>query len=86
MLLGAFLMWGAGVGALGPALQACAQRLAPEGEEGTALTLPKAVNDLVFVVGPFTLGAISDAFDPSVALVLAASVNVAAAALFWAVF
>ena len=54
------LLWSVGVAAQGPALTAVAQELAPKGSEATALALPKAVGDAVYIVAPFLLGVITD--------------------------
>lgn len=57
---GLILLWSTGVAAQGPALTAVAQELAPKGNEATALALPKAVGDAVYIVAPFLLGVITD--------------------------
>ena len=57
---GLILLWSLGVAAQGPALTAVAQELAPAGAEATALALPKASGDAVFIVAPSLLGLITD--------------------------
>lgn len=57
---GLILVWSLGVAAQGPALTAVAQEASPRGAEATALALPKASGDAVFIVAPFMLGVITD--------------------------
>lgn len=60
------VLWSFGVAALGPALTAVAQELAPKGAEATALAFPRAVGDGAYIVAPFALGLIGD-WNPDVA-------------------
>ena len=83
VLMAALGLWGAGAGALTPALQACAQDLAPEGQEGEALTYPKIAADVTFLVGPLALGAVSDLWAPKYALLLCGGLSFGVALLFW---
>lgn len=78
-LVAAASCWGAGAGMLGTSLQAYAQELAPEGSEGTALTLPKSVADVAFLVGPLLLGALP---GHDLALEASATASVACALAF----
>ena len=55
------LLWSLGVTALGPALTAIGQELAPKGSEATALALPRAVGDGAYILAPFLLGLVGDA-------------------------
>ena len=55
------VLWSTAVAAQGPALQACAQTLAPKGGEAEALALPKASGDAVYIFAPFLLGVVADA-------------------------
>eukprot|EP00667_Euglena_gracilis_P009007 EG_transcript_9140 len=77
--LAALLVWGVGVGMLGPAVNAMAQRLSPEGQAGASLAVPKTASDLAFLVGPIALGALADATDPQAALLFSAAVAAVAA-------
>ena len=36
------------------------QELAPKGSEATALALPRAIGDAVYIVAPFALGVVTD--------------------------
>ena len=58
---GLVLLWSVAVAAEGPALVAVGQELAPPGSEATALALPRAVGDAVYIVAPFLLGTVADA-------------------------
>eukprot|EP00929_Paragymnodinium_shiwhaense_P100125 TRINITY_DN62184_c0_g1_i1.p1 TRINITY_DN62184_c0_g1~~TRINITY_DN62184_c0_g1_i1.p1 ORF type:complete len:545 (+),score=92.50 TRINITY_DN62184_c0_g1_i1:169-1803(+) len=58
------VLWGIAVAAEGPALVAIGQQLAPEGAEATALALPRAAGDAVYIVAPFALGLVADASLP----------------------
>ena len=72
--------WGVGTAAAGPAINALAQELAPEGGEGEALTLPKSAADLVFLVGPLALGVLDDAIGTDNAGMILTSIAAATAA------
>ena len=54
------LIWSLAVAALSPALTAMGQQIAPFGEEATAMSLPRASGDAVYLVAPFLLGVIAD--------------------------
>ena len=56
----AVLVWSTGAAAQGPALTALAQQLAPIGAEATALALPRAAGDGIYIVAPFLLGLLAD--------------------------
>jgi len=72
--------WGMGTAAAGPAINALAQELAPEGGEGEALTLPKSAADLVFLIGPLALGVLDDAIGTDNAGMILTSIAAATAA------
>ena len=73
--------WGMGTSAAGPAINALAQELAPEGGEGEALTLPKSAADLVFLIGPLALGIVDDAIGTDNAGMFLTSIVAATAAV-----
>ena len=54
------ILWSLGASAQGPALAALAQQLAPLGAEATAMALPRAAGDAVYIVAPFLLGVVAD--------------------------
>ena len=54
------VLWSVAVAAQAPAVQACAQRIAPPGAEAEALALPRATGDGVYIVAPFVLGVVTD--------------------------
>ena len=54
------LMWSSAAAAQNPACTALAQELAPEGSEATAMALPRASGDAVYLVAPFGLGLVAD--------------------------
>ena len=54
------ITWSISVAAQNPSTMALAQELAPEGSEATAIALPRAAGDSVYLFAPFLLGAISD--------------------------
>jgi len=54
------LIWSTSVSAQVPASNAYAQEIAPPGSTATAMGLPRASGDAVFLVAPFLLGYISD--------------------------
>lgn len=54
------LMWSTSVAAQIPASNAYAQEIAPPGSTATAMALPRASGDAVYLVAPFLLGFISD--------------------------
>ena len=57
------LLWSIAAAAQGHALAAVGQQLAPKGSEATALALPRAIGDGVYVVAPATLGLVTDALS-----------------------
>ena len=58
------ILWSLGAAAQGPALTALAQELSPPGKEATALALPRASGDGVYIIAPFLLGLIADVCPP----------------------
>ena len=58
----AVLVWSLGVSAQGPALTALAQEKSLPGIEATSLSLMKASGDGTYIVAPFLLGLVADAF------------------------
>ena len=55
------LIWSMSAAAMTPASTAYAQELAPKGSTATAMALPRAAGDTVYLFAPFFLGIISDA-------------------------
>jgi MFS family permease len=58
----AVVAWSTGAAAQSPALVALAQENAPKGGEATAMALPKAFGDGTYIIVPFVLGLVTDAF------------------------
>jgi MFS family permease len=56
----AVLLWSTSVAAQNPASNAFAQEIAPSGSTATAMALPKAAGDAVYLFAPFLLGYVSD--------------------------
>jgi len=54
------LTWSTSVAAQNPSTTALAQELAPEGSEATAMALPRAAGDGVYLFAPLLLGTIAD--------------------------
>eukprot|EP00586_Coscinodiscus_wailesii_P002097 CAMPEP_0172485212 /NCGR_PEP_ID=MMETSP1066-20121228/13130_1 /TAXON_ID=671091 /ORGANISM="Coscinodiscus wailesii, Strain CCMP2513" /LENGTH=509 /DNA_ID=CAMNT_0013250295 /DNA_START=142 /DNA_END=1672 /DNA_ORIENTATION=- len=54
------LLWSLGATAQGPAMTAVAQELAPKGREATAMALPRAAGDGMYIVAPILLGLVAD--------------------------
>lgn len=60
----AVLLWSMSAAAMTPASTAYAQEISPKGSTATAMALPRAAGDAVFLVAPFLLGLVSDANVP----------------------
>ena len=58
--IAAVLLWSTSVAAQSPASNAFAQEISPPGSTATAMALPRAAGDSVYLVAPFLLGYISD--------------------------
>lgn len=58
------LIWSTSVAAQNPASIAFAQEISPEGSTATAMALPRAAGDSVYLFAPFLLGLVSDAKVP----------------------
>ncbi|KAL3915380.1 MAG: hypothetical protein SGILL_005686 [Bacillariaceae sp.] len=56
------MLWSFGATAQGPALTSLAQQYSPQGAEATSLSLVKAAGDGTYIVVPFLLGLVADAF------------------------
>jgi hypothetical protein len=54
------LTWSLAVAAQSPSTTAFAQEISPEGSEATAMALPRAAGDSVYLFAPFLLGSIAD--------------------------
>jgi len=78
----ASLLWAASSGVAGAAPAAYAADLAPKDRVGPALGLYRTVADLGYVVGPLSLGLLSDVASPEVALFFTAGLLVVSGALF----
>ncbi len=61
----AVLLWSTSVAAQGPAANAFAQEISPPDSTATAMALPRAAGDAVYLFAPFLLGIISDAGVPN---------------------
>ena len=70
--------------AQGPALAALAQQLAPLGAEATAMALPRAAGDAVYIVAPFLLGVVADTSAMGIECAVAGAATLAGVvALSW---
>jgi MFS family permease len=58
--IAAVLLWSTSVAAQSPATSSFAQEISPPGSTATAMALPRASGDAVYLVAPFLLGYISD--------------------------
>ena len=58
----AVMLWSFGATAQGPALTALAQQYTTPGAEATSLSLVKAAGDGTYIIVPFLLGLVADAF------------------------
>jgi len=83
-LLLAMWVWGVSHGAMTPMIQAAAQELAPRGQEGQALTVPKVAGDMAFLAGPAALSGVGAAYGQGAALVLCALPLALGSVFFWA--
>jgi len=54
------LTWSIAVAAQNPSIAALAQEIAPEGSEATAMALPRASGDAMYLFAPFLLGTVAD--------------------------
>lgn len=54
------LLWSTSVAAQGPASNAFAQEISPSGSTATAMALPRAAGDAVYLFAPFLLGLVAD--------------------------
>ena len=59
------LLWSTSVAAQSPAANAFAQEISPPGSTATAMALPRAAGDAVYLFAPFLLGLVADAGVPS---------------------
>lgn len=78
----ASLLWAASSGVAGAAPAAYAADLAPRDRVGPALGLYHTVADLGYVVGPLSLGLLSDIASPEIALSCTAALLLASGTLF----
>jgi MFS family permease len=69
------LLWSVGASAQSPALTALAQEKAPEGNEASALGLPRFVGDGTYIVAPFIMGYFCDLVEdvPGIGCTIAGS-------------
>ena len=58
------LIWSTSVAAQNPSITALAQEIAPEGGEATAMALPRATGDAMYLFVPFLLGVVVDSGVP----------------------
>ncbi len=54
------ITWSVAVAAQNPSIVALAQEIAPEGSEATAMALPRASGDAMYLFAPFLLGSVAD--------------------------
>lgn len=54
------LVWSTSVAAMNPSITALAQEISPEGSEATAMALPRAAGDSMYLIAPLLLGAVAD--------------------------
>lgn len=66
--LGFLALWAVAAAVKSPALQAYAIATSPEDQRGAALSVPKTVGDLSYLIAPFLLGTLDDSFGPEAAL------------------
>lgn len=59
------LLWSTSVAAQSPAANAFAQEISPPGSTATAMALPRAAGDAVYLFAPFLLGLVADSGVPS---------------------
>ena len=76
------LLWSIGFGAAAPALETFTQSRAPPSATAEALALPKSIGDLVFIIGPASLG-FANTLVPGGGMLVSAFVSVAASVAFW---
>ncbi|XRA96673.1 MFS protein [Pycnococcus provasolii] len=75
-------LWSIGFGAAAPALETFTQSRAPPSATAEALALPKSIGDLVFIIGPASLG-FANTLVPGGGMLVSAFVSVAASVAFW---
>ncbi|CAE7325809.1 norA [Symbiodinium pilosum] len=75
-------VWALAAAVKSPALQAYAIAASPEDQRGAALSVPKTVGDLSYLIAPFLLGTLDDSLGPEAALFCCASVFFAGTAWF----
>lgn len=80
--LACLAVWALAAAVKSPALQAFAIAAAPEDKRGAALSVPKTVGDLSYLVTPFLLGTLDDRFGPEIALTCCAVTFATCTALF----
>ncbi|CAK9029807.1 Quinolone resistance protein NorA, partial [Durusdinium trenchii] len=71
--VGCLALWALAAAIKSPALQAFAIAAAPENQRGAALSVPKTVGDLSYLIAPFLLGTLDDTFGPEAALTCCAT-------------
>lgn len=74
--------WALAAAVKSPALQAFAISAAPDDRRGAALSVPKTVGDLSYLVAPFLLGTLDDSLGPETALFFCATTFAAGTAFF----
>jgi len=80
--LGFLALWAVAAAVKSPALQAYAIATSPEDQRGAALSVPKTVGDLSYLIAPFLLGTLDDSFGPEAALLCCAGTFFAGTAWF----
>lgn len=80
--LACLAVWALAAAVKSPALQAFAIASAPADKRGAALSVPKTVGDLSYLVAPFLLGVLDDRLGPEAALACCAVVFATGTAFF----
>jgi MFS family permease len=75
-------VWSLAASVKSPALQAFAIAAAPEDRRGTALSVPKTVGDMSYLLAPFVLGVVDDVLGPAAALACCAATFLAGTVVF----
>ncbi|CAJ1389081.1 unnamed protein product [Effrenium voratum] len=75
-------LWALAAAVKSPALQAFAISAAPEDQRGAALSVPKTVGDLSYLLAPFLLGVLDDNLGPEAALTCCATTFLLGTVLF----
>lgn len=75
-------LWSLAASVKSPALQAFAIAAAPEDRRGAALSVPKTVGDVSYLLAPFVLGVVDDVVGPAAGLACCAATFAAGTVVF----